>query len=129
LVQDTTTGALSYQPVLTAFHNPPSVTYRIKLADDEIVATGIHRFWQAGKGWIMARDLRVGDVLRVIGGVAAVEAVAPERVQPVFNLEVAEGRSFFVGRVGALVHDNSLVEATPNPFDAPPTVASAATSR
>ncbi len=129
LVQNTASGTLSYQPVLTAFHNPPSVTYRIKLADDEIVATGIHRFWQAGKGWIMARDLRVGDVLRVIGGVAAVEAVAPERVQPVFNLEVAEGRSFFVGRVGALVHDNSLVEATPNPFDAPPAVASVATSR
>jgi len=58
------------------------------------------------------------DPIRTLGGVATVEAVSPEAVQPVFNLEVAEGRSFFVGRLGALVHDNSLVEATPNPFDA-----------
>ena len=119
LVQDTTTGALSYQPVLTAFHNPPSATYRVRLGADEVVATGIHRFWRAGKGWAMTRDLKRGDLIRTLGGVAAVEAVAPERVQPVFNLEVAEGRSFFVGEIGALVHDNSLVEATPNPFDAP----------
>jgi hypothetical protein len=38
----------------------------------------------------------------------------------VFNLEVAEGRSFFVGDVAALVHDNSLVEPVTRPFDAPP---------
>ena len=118
LVQDTNTGALSYQPVLTAFHNPPSATYRVKLGTDEVVATGIHRFWKAGKGWTMTRDLKPGDPVRTLGGVAMVEAVSPEAVQPVFNLEVAEGRSFFVGRLGALVHDNSLVEATPNPFDA-----------
>ena len=123
LVQYTTSGALSYQPVLTAFHNPPSSTYRVKFGEDEVVATGIHRFWKAGKGWTMARDLKVGDSLRVLGGVATVEAVEPNQTEPVFNLEVAEGRSFFVGRVGALVHDNSLVEATPNPFDAAGAVA------
>ncbi len=118
LVEDTRSGALSYQPVLTAFHNPPSSTYRVKLGDDEVVATGIHRFWKAGHGWTMARDLKAGDSLRVLGGVATVEGVTHDQTQPVFNLEVAEGRSFFVGRLGALVHDNSLVEATPSPFDA-----------
>ena len=125
LVQDTLAGSLSYQPVLTAFHNPPSPTYRVQLGEDEVVATGIHRFWQAGKGWTMARDLKVGDSLRVLGGVATVATVTPDQVQPVFNLEVADGRSFFVGRLGALVHDNSLVEATPAPFDADRVVASA----
>jgi len=123
LVEDTHSGALTYQPVLTAFHNPPSSTYRVKFGDDEVVATGIHRFWKAGKGWTMTRDLKVGDSLRVLGGVATVESVEPNQTQPVFNLEVAEGRSFFVGRGGALVHDNSLVEATPNPFDAAGSVA------
>ena len=123
LVEDTVSGALSYQPVLTAFHNPPSSTYRVKLGEDEVVATGIHRFWKAGKGWTMARDLKAGDSLRVLGGVATVAAVTQEQMQPVFNLEVAAGRSFFVGTLGALVHDNSLVEATPNPFDAPRAVA------
>ena len=48
--------------------------------------------------------------------------------QAVFNLEVAEGHDFFVGRQGALVHDNSLVQPTPEPFDAAPELAAVAPS-
>ncbi len=119
LVQDTRGGPLSYQPIVAVFHNPPNATFRVALGGGEAVtATGIHRFWKAGHGWAMARDLKAGDVLRTLGGVATVERVEPARVQPVFNLEVAEGRSYFVGKLGALVHDNSPVEAVPHPFDA-----------
>ncbi len=119
LSQDTRTGSLGYRPVVTAFHNPPSPTLRVDLGGESIVATGIHRFWKAGKGWTMARDLRPGDPVRTLGGVAVVGSVVEDRVQPVFNLELADGRSFLVGDLGALVHDNSPVEATPAPFDAP----------
>ncbi len=119
LVQDTKNGALGYQSVVTVYHNPPNATLRIALGGSEsVVATGIHRFWKAGRGWTMARELKVGDRVRTLGGVATVESIVEDRVQPVFNLEVGEGHSFLVGKVGALVHDNSLVEATPNPFDA-----------
>ncbi len=119
LVQDTRSGALGYQAVVAAYHNPPSPTLKVKLGEaDAVVATGIHRFWKAGKGWTMARDLKPGDLVRTLGGVAGVSAVEHDRTQPVFNLEVAEGHSFLVGKLGALVHDNSLVEATPAPFDA-----------
>ena len=119
LVQDTLTGGLNYRAVVTAYHNPPSSTLKVNLGGgDWVVATGIHRFWKAGKGWTMARDLRAGDFVRNLGGVARVESVVEDRVQPVFNLEVAEGHSFLVGKLGSLVHDNSLVEATPSPFDA-----------
>jgi hypothetical protein len=90
-----------------------------------VVATEIHRFWQTGKGWTMARDLRTGDTLRLLGTVARIIEVAPDRVQPVFNLRVAEGESFFVGRLGTLVHDNSVVEPPETPFDAPPSLTSA----
>jgi hypothetical protein len=135
LTQDTTTGALSFQPILAVFHNPPNQTYRVSLGDgagsaakpevndESIVATGIHRFWKAGKGWAMARDLKPGDTLRTLGGTRHVEAVEGEEVQPVFNLEVAHGHSFFVGDRGILVHDNSLVQPVPEPFDAAPKVA------
>ena len=128
LVQDTNSGGLAYQAVVTAYHNPPSPTLRVGLEGGEaVVVTGIHRFWKAGKGWTMARDLKAGDLVRTLGGVATVSAVEDDRTQPVFNLEVAEGHSFLVGKLGALVHDNSLVEATPNPFDAPaPAAAKAA---
>ena len=33
---------------------------------------------------------------------------------------MAGHRSFFVGKAGMLVHDNSLVETVASPFDAPP---------
>jgi hypothetical protein len=117
LVQETKTGALSYQGIITAYHNPPNATLKIRLGSDTVVATGIHRFWKAGQGWTMARDLKAGDRVRTLEGVATVEAVDEDRVQPVFNLEVGEGHSFLVGKLGALVHDNSLVEPALDPFD------------
>ncbi len=90
---------------------------------DTIVATPIHRFWKAGGGWTMARDLKPGDPIRTLSGVERVGSIEEEKVQPVFNLEVARGHSFFVGKVAALVHDNSLVETTTRPFDALPDLA------
>jgi hypothetical protein len=119
LAGDLETGGLDYRPVLIAYHNPPDRTLRVTLDDGgAIVATPIHRFWVAGRGWAMARDLKPGDALRTVGRVARVAAVEPQAVQPVFNLEVAGAHSFFVGDAGLLVHDNSLVEPTPAPFDA-----------
>jgi hypothetical protein len=122
LAQDSHSGELSYQPVLSVYHNPPSETRRIAFegTDEAIVATPIHRFWKAGRGWVMARDLKPGDPVRTLGGVARVAAVETAPVQPVFNLEVARLHSFLVGRSGTLVHDNSLIDPVTQPFDAPP---------
>ena len=118
LVQDTTTGGLAFEPVMAVYHNPPNQTFRVSLGDETVVVTAIHRFWKAGKGWTMARDLKPGDMLRTLDGTARVEAIEPVTVQPVFNLEVAGGHSFFVASRGVLVHDNSLVEPVTRPFDA-----------
>jgi hypothetical protein len=121
LTQDPTTGALDFAGVVAAYHNAPAPTLRINLGSETIIATGIHRFWRAGKGWAMARDLNAGNSIRVLGGVATVMAVEPERTQPVFNLEVGDTHSFFVGQSGALVHDYSLVDNVAVPFDRAPT--------
>ena len=121
--QDSKTGALKFEPVVTVFHNPPNATFKLDFDGGEsIIATGIHRFWKAGQGWVMARDLKRGDVLRTIGGTSRVESVKADDIQPVFNLEVASGQSFFVGNSGLLVHDNSLVRPEPKPFDAAPSL-------
>jgi len=117
LAQDTTTGSLAFQPVLAVHLNRPSPTFRIAIDGETIVATGIHRFWKAGKGWTMARDLKPGDILRVIGGVAPVKSIEPDATQPVYNLDVAESRDFFVGSKGLLVHDFSFVHPVMSPFD------------
>ena len=125
LTQDARTGALSLSPVLAVHHNKPAPTLRIDLGadSDSIVATGIHRFWKVGRGWVMARDLKPGDSVRTLGGLIQVSAVSDDAFQPVYNLEVAQNQSFFAGRTGALVHDNSLVQPVPHPFDEAPNLA------
>ena len=120
LAQDPVTGELGYQPVVAALHNGPAMVVNIKLGQDVIKATGIHRFWKAGSGWVMARDLKPGDRLRTLAGVAEVSAVAMGLVQPVFNLKVQNDQTYFAGGRNLLVHDSSLVEPVHEPFDALP---------
>ena len=117
LSQNTTTGTLEFRPVLAVYHNKPAATLRLSIGGDPIVSTGIHRFWKAGKGWTMAHDLKAGDRLRMVGGVAEIRSIEPDAVQPVFNVEVAGNRDYFVGKSGMLVHDNSFVQPVLEPFD------------
>ena len=86
LTQDATSGEMYFRPILTVFHNKPTATLRVELDGETIVATAIHRFWKAGHGWEMARDLRAGDRVRTVGGIAEVTSVGrdevPARLQP-----------------------------------------------
>jgi Pretoxin HINT domain len=124
LSQGTSTGQLAFQPVIAVHHNPPARTFRIVCGPESIVATGIHRFWVAGRGWRMARELKPGDRLRVVGGTVTIDAIEPDKTQPVYNLEVAENRDFFVGTNGLLVHDFSFVQPVLEPFDRQPDLGS-----
>ncbi len=117
LTQDPRTAELSYQPVLAAVKNKPDRLVEINLGTEVIRATEIHRFWKAGQGWVAARDLKPGDTLRSLGGVAVVKSIKRGQIQPVFNLKVMQAQSFFVGHRGTLVHDNSPVEPVLQPFD------------
>jgi pretoxin HINT domain-containing protein len=115
--QNTSNGALSFQPVLATHVNGPATTLRITIDGETAVATGIHRFWKAGKGWMMARELNVGDRLRVLGGIVSIQSIEPGATQLVYNLDVASDRNFLVGRAGLLVHDFSFVQPVSEPFD------------
>jgi len=117
LTQNTRTGALDYHPVLVVHHNPPSRTFKVALGGEIIVSSAFHRFWKAGQGWVMARDLEVGDRIRTLNGTVKVARIEEGQVVPVFNLDVAADADFFVGRLAALVHDNTLPDLRQSPFD------------
>ena len=120
LSRDVTTGALAFRPVLAVHHNPPDKTLRVALENgDAVVASRFHRFWLVGRGWMMARDLKAGDVVRTLSGPSPITAVEEAPVQPVFNLDVAQSRTYFVGNSAMLVHDNTLPSPHPvaPPFD------------
>ena len=115
---------MSYQPILVVHHNPPGKTLRVLLDNGEtLVASIYHRFWRAGQGWAMARELKEGDILRTLRGRSRVISVTQGQVVPVFNLDVAQTRTFFVGEHAALVHDNTLPDPHLAPFDAAPELA------
>jgi hypothetical protein len=97
---------------------------RLAIGGESIVATGIHRFWKAGKGWTMARELKPGDRLRMVGGTVEVESIVGDQTQPVYNLDVADARDFFVGAKRLLVHDFSFVQPVFEPFDRQPDLGS-----
>ena len=118
LTQSTRTGALSYKPIVAVHHNPPSKTFHVKLGGETIVSSEFHRFWKAGSGWVMARDLKEGDRIRTLDGPSAVTSIERGKVVLVYNLDVAEDGDFFVGHGGVLVHDNTLPDLREKPFDA-----------
>jgi hypothetical protein len=117
LSQHTSSGELSFQPVIATTVRSGAETFRIRIEGETIFATGIHRFWTAGKGWTMVRDLKSGDRLRMIDGTAVVQSIAPDVAQNVYNLSVAQNRDFMVGKAGILVHDVGFVEPVLEPFD------------
>jgi hypothetical protein len=118
LTQDVTNGSLGFHPVTVLHHNAPSATIRVVLDNgDALVASIYHRFWLAGVGWKMARELRRGDTLRALNGVAKIVSAEPGEVVPVYNLDVALARTFFVGNHDALVHDNTLPDPRQKAFD------------
>jgi hypothetical protein len=126
LSQDTGSGVLSFQPIVGVHHNPPAKTVRVRTRDATVVSTPVHRFWRAGRGWAMARDLNPGDVIRIASGRTDVIEIRPDVIQPVYNLDVARNHSFFVGSANLLVRDNSLPPAMFTPFDAEPSLAAIA---
>jgi hypothetical protein len=128
LSQGTTTGQLAFQPVIATHRTPSNPTLRIAVGDETVVATGIHRFWKAGTGWTMARDLKAGDRLRIVGGTIDIRSIETDKVQPVYNLDVAENRDFFVGATELLVHDFTFVQPVLQPFDRTPELGSPAPS-
>lgn len=81
----------------------------------EISTTPEHPFWVVGQGWTSAGDLREQDRLAAIEGdrvliVRAVNTVA--RDQRVYNFEVGETHTYFVGEQAVWVHNQCAAKPT-----------------
>ena len=88
-----------------------SVDEILHLYTDEgnIDTTANHPFYVIGKGWVAAGDLAVGDVVYNLDGTTSVIlASKTEKLDEpvlVYNLEVEDFHSYFVGCVPVLVHN------------------------
>lgn len=112
LSQNTQTGELTYKPVVGRTVRPPSPIRAITVEGDEIETTLGHPFWVAGVGWRMAKELADGATLHGVHGGATIDAIEERKEAEAYNLIVADFATYFVGKTGLLVHDNTPRGAT-----------------
>jgi hypothetical protein len=110
LSEDLTTGSVDAQPILSVHQGASLPTIRLRIGGETVTTTDSHPFYRPELGWTRAGNLRAGDRLESQGGAIGVTDVAPGEVCHVYNLRVAGGHTYLVGRGGLLVHDGSPVD-------------------
>ena len=96
-------GELYWRVVDRLFKHDPTPILGIEIAGRLIRGTANHLYYAEGRGWIKARELRVGDqVIGHDGRLHAVTAIIDNgEVEPVYNFAVAEHHTYFVASQGA----------------------------
>lgn len=114
---DIYTGETELKEVLTVYvHEVDEILYLHTTAGD-IDTTTNHPFYVVDKGWIAAGDLVDGDeILTLDGSVAVITGSEIEKLDEkilVYNLEVADFNTYFVGDYAVLVHNYQDVKNKP----------------
>ena len=119
LSEDETTGEVAVKTVTETYVNETDELIHIGVNGETISATPTHPFYVDKLGWTLARSLRAGDVLVLSNGeLVTVEWVQHEILESpikVYNFEVQDFHTYFVGENGVFVHngcgDNQSVYA------------------
>ena len=95
------TDELELKEVLTVYVKENDEILHLKTTEGDIDTTTNHPFYVIGKGWVAAGDLAVGDeVLTIDGPVGYVLSFELEKLDepiPVYNIEVDDFHTYFVG--------------------------------
>ena len=117
---DEETDNVALKQVVETYINETTELTHVFVNGEEIVATPSHPFYCPTKGWTDAAHLRAGDILVLVNG----EYVVVEKVQhelleapvKVYNFQVADYHTYYVGTDGVLVHNkcgNDFKKYTP----------------
>jgi RHS repeat-associated protein len=111
--RDDTTGFSGWRRVLHTKVSPDKPVVDLELRADDgrvetVGATPDHPFWVEGEGWVQAGSLQPGmRVPSAHGGWLRVSrATWRQSPETVFNFEVEEYHTYFVGGLAAWVHNN-----------------------
>lgn len=95
--------------VVQTFINKALQLVRIMINDEEITTTVEHPFYVKERGFVRASELRIGDeVVQAIGERYRIEAISiyvVEKPETVYNFEVEEFHTYYVGGNSILVHN------------------------
>ena len=108
------TGETALKKVVDTFVNETNHVTHITINGEIITSTQTHPYYVANKGWILAKNLRAGDILVTIHGERVIlELVQHEILEaPVttYNFEVADFHTYYVGTYNVLVHNKCKVQ-------------------
>ena len=120
--ENTSTGETGYKGVVKTFVNQVNTLVKLKFAEEEIKTTMNHPFWVVGSGWKSASKLQSGDKVKRDDGtmvdVLGVEIVYLDTPVNVYNFEVADWHTYFVGNTSILVHNMCAKEFVRSPKNA-----------
>ena len=118
------TGEYAYKEVVRTFVNTTEEITHVTISDSEgvqevIDSTPQHPFYVEGKGWVEASALHAGMTIWFANGtkgtVADISNEGLEEPVTVYNFEVADFHTYFVGESGALVHNTCITVEQNNP--------------
>ena len=126
--RDIETGAIALRPVVNTYR-----TARVPVVDLQLSAgldvrehlrvTRNHLFWVEGRGWVQAQALGASALWSMDARLSANLLELSDEPTTVYNLEVSEFHSYFVGHSHVLVHNGDPTSAacptTPTPTPTP----------
>lgn len=99
----------SLKRVVRTFRNQSNELVQIRTLDEVITATPTHPFYVRGKGWVRAGDLQKGDKLCLRDGTCTLVVLTHRKklktTVNVYNFEVEDFHTYYVGIQGILVHN------------------------
>ena len=121
---DPETGETALKPVVQTFRNETTEWIHVTVKGETLTCTPEHPFYSPVKGWTSAIDLRAGDILVMLNGeYVVIEQVQHELLESpaaIYNFEVADFHTYYVGEEPVLVHNrgcgksNFPTEGQPN---------------
>ena len=112
------TGETELKEVLNVWVKETDEILHVSTSDGETIDTTTnHPFYVEEKGWVAAGDLVVGDTLVTVDGdeVEITDFQLEKLAEPisVYNLEIVDFHTYFVGEYGVLVHNYAYDDYLP----------------
>lgn len=105
---DEESGTKELRPVLNTITSYVSEIYHIYVEDEIIKASPKHQFYIVDKGWVRAKDLKVGDMVIADGKRKPIKKVKYENLGkpiPMYNLSVDGINTYLITKYSILVHN------------------------
>ena len=104
-----TTSEYGIKKVTNVFVRETYTVYYVLTETEEIITTDEHLFYVENNGWVAAKNLKSGDILCLQNGengiIIDVFVKHFDKPVTVYNFEVEDWHTYFVGSEGILVHN------------------------